>query len=376
MQKFFTACLASIFIFQTSHASENQKSSIVNRYAEHVFSQYKSSLEEATVMQTAINEFLQNPSRATQVLAQKTWTAARKVYSETEVFRFYSGPIDGVNGDGENGPEGSLNAWPLDEGYIDYVIGRSNSGIINNISEYPVLSADLLRNLNEKNGEKNISTGYHAIEFLLWGQDFNANGPGQRKFTDFVVGQKINQKKNADRRRQYLTLVTNMLIQDLQGLVQDWDLYNQASYGAKFVRPENRKNSLFNLLTGAYTLAAEELSQERMFVAYDTQLQEDEHSCFSDTTHFDIMHNYRGIANVLRLTGVLDLIATKSLPHADKVRSDLEKLDSLVKVFPRPFDQAILKTEDRKILIKFIRSLEDLGEGIQKAAKTIGIVLN
>ena len=48
------------------------------------------------------------------------------VYSPTEVFRFYGGPIDD-----DNGPEGLLNAWPLDEVFIDYVLGNPDAGIIN-----------------------------------------------------------------------------------------------------------------------------------------------------------------------------------------------------------------------------------------------------
>ena len=56
--------------------------------------------------------------------------------------------------------------------------------------------------------------------------------------------------------------------------------------------------SLRDILTGLGVLSKSELSGERMFVAYDNQDQEDEHSCFSDNTHRDITNNARGIYNV------------------------------------------------------------------------------
>lgn len=112
---------------------------------------------------------------------------------QSEVFRFYDGPID----DEALGLEGLINAGPLDEAYIDYIEGDPDSGLVNDLTR--TLSADLLIQLNEDGGEKNIATGYHAVEFLLWGQDRDANGPGQRPATDYVVGgTAANQERRAN----------------------------------------------------------------------------------------------------------------------------------------------------------------------------------
>ena len=136
---------------------------------------YVDSLDLANNMKAKIQAFLESPTEKGFDEAKESWINSRFPYLQTEVYRFYGGPIDD-----EDGPEGLLNAWPMDEAYVDYVKGNPESGIINNSKDYPKITKDLLISLNEKEGEENISCGYHAVEFLLWGQDFNANGPGNR----------------------------------------------------------------------------------------------------------------------------------------------------------------------------------------------------
>ena len=75
--------------------------------------------------------------RSFLVPARKAWLAAREPYGQTEAFRFYGGPIDDAKG-----PEGRINAWPLDEAYIDSVKGKAGSGIINN-RKIPLTKAKL-----------------------------------------------------------------------------------------------------------------------------------------------------------------------------------------------------------------------------------------
>ena len=144
---------------------------VVLNYANIVHASYVDSLNLAKNMQEKINSFLESPSQTGLDEAKQSWVDSRFPYLQTEVYRFYGGPIDD-----EDGPEGLLNAWPMDEAYVDYVKGSPKSGIINNTEDYPEITQDLLISLNEKEGEENISCGYHAVEFLLWGQDFNSDG--------------------------------------------------------------------------------------------------------------------------------------------------------------------------------------------------------
>ena len=354
---------------QRNQLQSSPESAVVNSYADHVFKSYSEVLAQTETLKTRIDEFLKAPSASTLQAAKDQWTAAREKYSRTEVFRFYGGPIDG-----ENGPEGAINAWPLDEAYIDYVRGASNSGIINDKATYPTITAELLRSLNEKDGEKNISTGWHAIEFLLWGQDLNELAPGDRPFTDYVNGR----GKNADRRTEYLRIVTDLLLEDLSLLKAAWDPSKTDNFQAGFRSPDQTKEVLGFILTGAVRMAGLELSQERMFVAYDTQLQEDEHSCFSDTTHLDIINNFLGIKEVLLGDGkvsMLQLIAQVKPELAKEIEKSLAETESLLRGIPAPFDQAIFSEEGRIKILAGVEALEAQAKLLEQAATALGLEL-
>lgn len=180
-------------------------------YSELVYANYSDSLASARDMQKAIAALLAAPSKETLEAARKSWLDAREFYGQTEAFRFYGGPIDD-----ENGPEGQINAWPMDESYVDYVEGKPNAGFIND-PKFKITKANLAKQ-NERGGEENIATGWHAIEFLLWGQDLSETGPGDRSFEDYVDGKRAN----ADRRRLYLKVVTELLIDDLASVTKAW----------------------------------------------------------------------------------------------------------------------------------------------------------
>jgi putative iron-regulated protein len=193
-------------------SSADLETEVVANYADVVHETYSMSLASATEMGAAIDALAADPTDANLAAAKDAWLAARDDYGLTEAFRFYGGPIDAV----DTGPEGLINAWPLDEAYIDYVEDAPESGVVNLPDEYPTIDADLLVSLNEAGGETNISTGWHAIEFLLWGQDLSTDGAGARPVTDFTTS------PNADRRVAYLTVASDLLVGHLQSLVDAW----------------------------------------------------------------------------------------------------------------------------------------------------------
>ncbi|HVK54404.1 MAG TPA: imelysin family protein, partial [Burkholderiales bacterium] len=244
--------------------------SVAAHYAALVHANYEDTLTTTKNMQKEIHAFLAQPSEASLASSRKAWLAARDVYGQTEAFRFYAGPIDD-----DKGPEGRINAWPLDESYIDAVQGKPNAGIVNNPKI--AITKKRLSALNERGGEENIATGWHAIEFMLWGQDRNEAGPGNRSFEDFVDGK----ASNAKRRREYLKVVADLLIDDLTFLVTAW-APDAKNYRARFIANENE--AVRRMLVGLGSLSRGELAGERLEVALASQDQEDEHSCFSDNT--------------------------------------------------------------------------------------------
>src|SRR5262249_17692877 len=147
--------------------------------------------------------------------------------------------------------------------------------------------------LNEKGGEKNITTGFHAIEFLLWGQDLNDEGPGNRSYLDYVEGK----GPHAARRREYLRVVSHLLVQDLETVLKEWSPAASTNYRQRFLAmPVD--DALADVLKGIGILSGSELAGERLTVPYETKDQEDEHSCFSDNTTADLLYDVIGIQNV------------------------------------------------------------------------------
>ncbi|MDE0802224.1 MAG: hypothetical protein OSA99_02765 [Acidimicrobiales bacterium] len=349
---------------------------VIEHYAAGAHASYEASLASATTMHETIDRFVADPSEDTLAVAKEAWLTARDDYGPTEVFRFYGGPID----NDDRGVEGLVNAWPMDEAYIDYVVGDPDAGIVNDPETYPTIDAEVLVSLNENGGETNISTGWHAIEFLLWGQDLSADGPGTRPASDYV------EAPNADRRATYLAVASDLLLEHLTGLVEAWEP-ERDNFRADFVAESNQATALENIFTGAGLLAADELAGERMAVAYEARSQEDEHSCFSDNTTADIVGNANGVLMVVTGAypgadgvGLADLVAATDTDLATRLVSDAEAGVAEAEAIPAPFDQHLTETapddgEGRRQLLTTIETLEREGETIVSAADAVGVDL-
>ncbi len=353
-------------------ASAVDHKAVAQQYAALVHATYADTLTSAKDMQAAIAAFVAAPSAEGLDKARKAWLGAREFYGQTEAFRFYGGPIDD-----DKGPEGQINAWPLDEAYVDYVQGKPKAGIVNN-TKFKITKAALIK-ANERGGEENISAGWHAVEFLLWGQDLSETGPGNRPFEDYVKGK----GENAERRAQYLTVATELLVEDLAGMVKAWEP-NAKNYRAKFEK--GGKESVRKIIVGLGSLSRGELSGERMEVALNSQDQEDEHSCFSDNTHRDVVNNAKGIQNVwlgqfkrldgstLQGPGVRDLVAAKNPALAEKTTAQLAASVAGAEAIPAPFDRAIAKgSAGRPAIEKTVASLVAQSKLLVESASAVGI---
>ena len=355
---------------------DSVKRDVVANYADGVYSLYSKSLTSATDMDRAIDLFLSDPTASSLEAAKRAWLNARDDYGPTEAFRFYGGPIDNE----ENGPEGLLNAWPMDESYVDYVEGNANAGIINNPVEFPTINASLIESLNEEGGEQNVSTGWHAIEFLLWGQDLNEAGPGSRPLEDYT------NDPNAARRAAYLAAASDLLLVHLQQMVNAWAPGDSGNYRAEFLALDSDA-ALANIITGIGELSRGELAGERMTVAYEERSQEDEHSCFSDNTTADIVGNARGIQMVfsgkygaVSGPGVEALVAITNPELAGQLATEIDRSVALAEVIPSPFDlhlrDSIANNDPgREAVLRTIISLEQQTDTIVSAAEAAGITI-
>ncbi len=347
-------------------------SAAIETYANIVRASYEDSLEAAEALDTAIDAFLASPTEQTLIAARTAWLASREPYLQTEVYRFYDGPIDNPT----DGPEGLLNAWPMDEAFVDYVEGDASAGVINAITSVPNIDASTLEGLNEAEGnEANVATGYHPIEFLLWGQDLSETGPGERAHTDYVEGPGGTVGvENEDRRGDYLATVSDLLRTHLTQVRDAWAADTTGNFRESFESADPLE-SFEQILTGMIVLSGFETAGERLQTALDSGDQEDEHSCFSDNTHRDMVGDALGIQNVYegrytRLddsevtgTSVYDVVAEVNKDLADQLRTQINASVAAAEALQPPFDQEIAPSnsagnERVRVLITALRAQE------------------
>ncbi len=297
-----TLCIASAAV-----ADAPSKADVLNTYANIAEAKYDDSLIAAKSLQAAVNALIADPSDATLNAARAAWIAARVPYQQTEVYRFGNAIVDDW--------EGKVNAWPLDEGLIDYV--DASYGGPSDENEFAVLNVianpsfelsgetvdagqitpELLSDtLHEADGiEANVATGYHAIEFLLWGQDLNGHGAGagNRPYTDYVQGDDCT-NGNCDRRAQYLSAATDLLVSDLEWMTAQWAEGGEA----RAALSANETAGVSAILTGMGSLSYGEQAGERMRLGLMLNDPEEEHDCFADNTHNSHYYDGLGIQNV------------------------------------------------------------------------------
>ncbi|MFV3372336.1 imelysin family protein [Pseudomonas sp. NY15435] len=377
---------------------------VVKNYLDIAEATYGDALTTAKALQTAVDALIAKPSEATLKAAREAWIASRPSYSQSEAFRFGNSIIDDW--------EGAVNAWPLDEGLIDYVAkdyqhAEGNAGATANIianTEIQVgedkidvkeITGEKLKGLNELGGsEANVATGYHAIEFLLWGQDLNGTKPGagDRKYTDYAQGKDCT-NGHCDRRAAYLKAATDLLVADLEEMAGNFKSGVADNYRAK-VEADTAENNLRKMFFGMGSLSLGELAGERMKVALEANSTEDEHDCFSDNTHNTLFFNAKSIRNiytgeykrtdgsVVKGPSLSDLVAKVDAAADTELKNDLANTEAKMQVIVDRaekdgvhFDQMIAPEDkdDQQKIRDAIASLVKQTGAIEKAATAVGV---
>jgi putative iron-regulated protein len=350
MRRIFAAAMAAAALGATSAPALAEKApdvaAVVKTYADIAEASYADSLGEARKLKTAVEMLIKEPTEANLKAARQAWIAARVPYMQTEAFRFGHAIVDDW--------EGRVNSWPLDEGLIDYVSAEYGeespendlyvANVIANTSikiageevDTSKITKELLTDkLQEAGGvESNIATGYHAIEFLLWGQDLNGTGPGagNRPATDYDTKNCSN--GHCERRAQYLQTATDLLVDDLTWMAAQW-----APDGAarKPDLQDGGRAGLVAIFKGLGSLSYGELAGERMKLGLLIHDPEEEHDCFSDNTHNSLYYDAKGMQNVYlgtykRTDGSVvsgpspsDLVRAKSAETDARTRSAIDE---------------------------------------------------
>ena len=391
---------ANVFAADVSN-NEPSKKDVLKHYADIALATYSDSLETAESLHMTLESLVNKPSNAALKSAKQAWVVARVPYMQTEAYRFGNAIVDDW--------EGKVNAWPLDEGLIDYVAssygGESEdnplytANVIANESfklsgqtvDASIITKKLLSNtLHEIDGvEANVATGYHAIEFLLWGQDLNGTnaGAGNRPAADFDTNNCVN--TNCKRRADYLITASELLLDDITWMVEQW----QDNGAARQVLLDDETAGITSILTGMGSLSYGEMAGERIKLGVLLHDPEEEHDCFSDNTHNSHYYDLIGIQNVYtgnytNVTGkqisgpsVADLVAA-----ADKNANTelLAQLDASIKAAKSlvdsaekdgvAYDQLLAEgnTAGNAKIMNVVNALLEQTKGIEKAVSVLG----
>lgn len=399
---------------------------VLKTNANIAYAAYADSLITAQSLKSALETFVATPTEANFTAAKQAWLDAREPYGQTEVYRFRAGPIDALNvttnvmGADGDGPEGLINAWPLGEALIDYIApevdgdagpespaNALSSNIIADTTNYPSITTAVLGELFEHGeDERNVTTGYHAIEFLLWGQDLNLDMSGRgtrdataghRPVSDFskttgecTSGATSVADEICTRRGQYLVASAELLVNHLKAVTEAWEPAVAGNHYDKFVKGGDV--SLAKILEGMGRLSFGELAGERINIALRTDSQEDEHSCFSDNTHRDIFLNAKGVQNsynalytrvdgeVIEGASLYDLLVVKGEHElANKLRADLEATMAAAAVIDTkaktgmPFDVLIQQGSNQPNVVAVIQALSAQTDSIELAISALGV---
>ena len=376
---------------------------VLTTYADIAHAGYEDSLITAKELQATIDELVANPSAATFDAAKSAWLASRVPYQQTEVYRFGNAIVDDW--------EGKVNAWPLDEGLIDYVEtglygeeSEENPAYTANVIANPTLTISgetidastidtaLLESLHEIDDvEANVATGYHAIEFLLWGQDLNGTdaGAGERKWTDYAAGDACT-NGNCDRRGEYLQAAADLMVSDLEWMTAQWAEGGEAR---ETVLEGDGVPGLTAIVTGMGSLSYGELGGERTKLGLLLHDPEEEHDCFSDNTHNSHFYDALGIQNVYlgrytRVDGSVvegpslsDLVTANDAALDTELRAKLAASVVAGKVMVtraqagEAFDQLIaMGNEDGNAVVQsFVDALVDQTKSIEQIIAAVGI---
>ena len=352
--KAIVAVTGLLFLSTLAFAAPSKRD-VVSHYAVLAHAVYEDSLIAAKGLQKAVHRLVAKPNQENLMKAREAWTASRVPYQQSEVHRFGNAIVDDW--------EGKVNAWPLDEGLIDYVaasyggVSEENPANRANVIANPNfkfsgkmvdarrIDKKLLESLHELGGvEANVATGYHAVEFLLWGQDLNGTGPGAGSRPASDLDTANCSSGNCDRRAAYLKAAADLIVDDLEWMVAQWAPGGKAREGLAKGDPDK---GLTAIVTGMGSLSYGELAGERMKLGLLLHDPEEEHDCFSDNTHFSHYYDALGIRNIYlgaykRIDGStvkgpgLTALVAATAPAVDKelrgqLDATMKAMDALVK---------------------------------------------
>ena len=339
-----------------------EASDVKAHYVKLAHAMYSDSLTTAKTLQTAVDAFIASPSEVNLTAARAAYKATRVPYQQSEIMRFDSSITVGKDLDSDGGPasvddwEGQVNAWPLDENHIVSIIAGSDA-----------INTDLLLNKNGANdNEANVTTGVHAIEFMLWGEDtYGTNaGAGERSAVEFDVNNCPD--TDCERRAQYLKVATDLLVEDLTAMEAEWTQTAAATSGTLAYNFLDSDAALDYIVGSIFAMATDELAGARMNSGLTLRDPEEEHDCFSDLSHLAIYYNFQGVKNAFY--GTYGDLSGASLSHLikQKDQTTYDRIDAALTSVEDKMYQIYQAGERTENTVKFDQIIGQDSAGVER----------
>lgn len=197
-------------------------------YIEQIGVDLNQAAIEIEKFQLSVHSLIDETSNENLNNTRQAWLDAHSAYELTTLHRYFATQLlEEQYGLTLLGLQYQINHWPIVPGYIDYVDGYPDSGLVYDIN------VDLNRaSLREQHGSFDISEaalGFHVLEFLLWG---NSADSIARPATDYRAIDELSPEElgigytleqlSGNRRRVLLTIVADTLVEDFAALQTLW----------------------------------------------------------------------------------------------------------------------------------------------------------
>jgi len=217
----------SVFELLNPELSASAKE-IVLKYVEQIDTDLIQAGIEIEKFQSSIVTLADHVSSENLSLSKQAWLDAHSAYELTTLHRYFATQLLGEqNSLALMQLQYQINHWPIIPGYIDYVNGYPDSGIVYDINV--TLDVDSIREQHGAFDIYEVTLGFHVIEFLLWGYDTDSVARPAADF-DAVLeltpeetesGYSLEQLSN-NRRRLFLSVAADTLVEDFRALQSLW----------------------------------------------------------------------------------------------------------------------------------------------------------
>ena len=276
---------------------------IALEYVRQIDTDFKQAGIEIKKFQSSIATLTDQTNIENLNLSKQAWLNAHSAYELTTLHRYYATQL--------MGEQDSLvlmqlqyqiNHWPIVPGYIDYVDGYPDSGIVHDINVN--LDADSLREQHGSFDVSEVTLGFHAIEFLLWGYDADSVA---RPATDFDAvleltpkeiesGYTLEQLSN-NRRRLFLSVVVDTLVKDFLALQSLW-LAEEPSISQR-IESISGTELIVILADSMSAMLTQELLQRSLYPMLNGDFVESVQSPYSRSTQNAVSSQLSGLERLL-----------------------------------------------------------------------------